>query len=70
MRAVVMNAFREPMELAELPDPACPPDGVILETAACGICRSDWHTWIGAATASGASRATIRSATIPFSPAS
>jgi len=47
MRAVVMNAFREPMTLEELPDPACPPDGVILETAACGICRSDWHSWIG-----------------------
>jgi alcohol dehydrogenase len=47
MRAVVMNAFREPMVLQELPDPACPRDGVILETAACGICRSDWHSWIG-----------------------
>lgn len=47
MRAVVMNAFREPMTLEELPDPACPPDGVILESAACGICRSDWHSWIG-----------------------
>ena len=32
MRAVVMNAFREPMELADLPDPACPTDGVIVET--------------------------------------
>ena len=47
MRAVVMNAFREPMTLEELPDPACPADGVILESAACGICRSDWHSWIG-----------------------
>jgi alcohol dehydrogenase len=42
-----MNAFREPMVLQDLPDPACPPDGVILETAACGICRSDWHSWVG-----------------------
>ncbi len=47
MRAVVMHAFREPMELVELPDPACPADGVIVETAACGICRSDWHSWTG-----------------------
>lgn len=47
MRAVVMNAFREPMELTTLPDPECPRNGVIVETAACGICRSDWHSWIG-----------------------
>lgn len=47
MRAVVMNAFRQPMTLETLPDPACPDKGVILETAACGICRSDWHSWAG-----------------------
>jgi D-arabinose 1-dehydrogenase-like Zn-dependent alcohol dehydrogenase len=47
MRAVVMHAFREPMTLESLPDPACPENGVILETAACGICRSDWHSWAG-----------------------
>ncbi len=47
MRAVVMTGFRQPMELQDVPDPACPKDGVILETAACGICRSDWHTWTG-----------------------
>jgi D-arabinose 1-dehydrogenase-like Zn-dependent alcohol dehydrogenase len=47
MRAVVMNAFREPMTVEDLPDPACPKNGVIVETGACGICRSDWHSWTG-----------------------
>ena len=30
-------------------DPGCPKDGVVLRLLACGICRSDWHGWVGPA---------------------
>ncbi|MCB2142202.1 MAG: alcohol dehydrogenase catalytic domain-containing protein, partial [Rhodobacteraceae bacterium] len=26
----------------------CPDDGVVLRVLACGVCRSDWHSWTGA----------------------
>ena len=28
-------------------EPACPDDGVVIEVAATGVCRSDWHAWQG-----------------------
>ncbi|MCX7889863.1 MAG: zinc-dependent alcohol dehydrogenase family protein [Rhodobacteraceae bacterium] len=48
MRAALLTAWRAPLEIAEVPDPACPADGVVIEVLACGICRSDWHAWTGA----------------------
>ncbi|TQR22305.1 hypothetical protein C9J85_10065 [Haloferax sp. wsp5] len=30
-----------------LPDPEPQPDQVVIETEACGVCRSDWHAWQG-----------------------
>lgn len=47
MRAVVYGRFGEPPTVREVPDPACPPDGVVLRVAATGLCRSDWHGWQG-----------------------
>ncbi len=47
MRAVLITAFGVPPELAELADPACPPDGVVVAVEATGLCRSDWHGWMG-----------------------
>jgi alcohol dehydrogenase len=47
MRAVVIEAFGVPPELADTPDPACPVDGVVLAVEATGLCRSDWHGWMG-----------------------
>ncbi|HET6939858.1 MAG TPA: alcohol dehydrogenase catalytic domain-containing protein [Nocardioides sp.] len=47
MRAVVVTAFGVPPELTEAPDPACPPDGVVLAVESTGLCRSDWHGWMG-----------------------
>jgi D-arabinose 1-dehydrogenase-like Zn-dependent alcohol dehydrogenase len=47
MRAAVMEAVRKPLVVKEMPDPACPPNGVILRSEAEGICRSDWHAWSG-----------------------
>jgi len=48
MRAARLTAFRAPLEIAGIPDPPCPPDGVVLRVLACGVCRSDWHGWTGA----------------------
>jgi alcohol dehydrogenase len=47
VRAARLTGWRRPLEIADLPDPACPRDGVVLEVLACGICRSDWHAWTG-----------------------
>jgi alcohol dehydrogenase len=30
-----------------VPDPTSPPDGVVVRVRANGICRSDWHGWMG-----------------------
>jgi alcohol dehydrogenase len=47
MRAVVFQGPGEPMTVEEVERPECPPDGVVVETEACGVCRSDWHAWQG-----------------------
>ena len=47
MRAVLYNAFQVMPEVVTVPDPACPADGVIVAVAATGLCRSDWHGWMG-----------------------
>lgn len=30
-----------------MPDPALTPDGAIIRVEANGVCRSDWHGWMG-----------------------
>jgi D-arabinose 1-dehydrogenase-like Zn-dependent alcohol dehydrogenase len=47
MRAVRYDAYGAAPSLREVPAPACPPDGVLVEVAATGVCRSDWHAWSG-----------------------
>lgn len=47
MRAVVYTAFGRPPQVQEVPEPACPEDGVVVEVEATGLCRSDWHGWQG-----------------------
>lgn len=47
MRAAVLREFNAPLSIEEVPDPDCPADGVVLRTIACGVCRSDWHGWVG-----------------------
>jgi alcohol dehydrogenase, propanol-preferring len=43
MRAMVLERQREPLRLAELPDPEAGPGQVLLSVAACGVCRTDLH---------------------------
>jgi D-arabinose 1-dehydrogenase-like Zn-dependent alcohol dehydrogenase len=47
MRAAVMEAVRAPLVVREVPDPACPRHGAIVRVEANGVCRSDWHGWVG-----------------------
>ncbi len=47
MKAAVMEAYREPLVVREVPDPRPGPDGAVVRVAANGICRSDWHGWAG-----------------------
>ena len=47
MRAVVIEQFGAVPRVLEVPDPACPDDGVVVRVAATGLCRSDWHAWQG-----------------------
>ena len=47
MKAIVYERFQGPLELVQVPDPAPAPDGVVLRVTATGLCRSDWHGWMG-----------------------
>lgn len=47
MRAAVVRTFNEDLVIETVADPACPDNGVVLEVAACGVCRSDYHGWTG-----------------------
>jgi len=43
MRAMVLSAAGEPLELRELPVPEAGPGQVLLRVRACGVCRTDLH---------------------------
>lgn len=47
MRAAVVREFNEDLSIEIVADPNCPDNGVVLEVAACGVCRSDFHGWVG-----------------------
>ncbi len=47
MKAAVYEEFKGPVTIQTLADPEPTPTGVVLKVAACGICRSDWHGWMG-----------------------
>ncbi|MEU0391812.1 zinc-dependent alcohol dehydrogenase family protein [Streptomyces sp. NPDC006208] len=47
MRAVVFEEFGQRPEVREVPDPVAAGDGVVVRVEATGLCRSDWHGWMG-----------------------
>lgn len=47
MKALYFEQFSGPIELTNLPDPSPNPDGVVIKVGASGLCRSDWHGWMG-----------------------
>jgi alcohol dehydrogenase len=47
MRAMYYEAFERTPEIRTLPDPTPTPGGVVVKVEATGLCRSDWHGWMG-----------------------
>ncbi len=47
MRAAHFTVFQQPITIEKVPDPTLHPDGAIIQVKATGICRSDWHGWMG-----------------------
>lgn len=47
MKAVQFDGFGEPLYVAELESPLAPVGGVVIQVKAAGLCRSDWHAWLG-----------------------
>lgn len=47
MKAVVYEAFSAPPQLKTVPDPTPEAHGVVVKVQATGVCRSDWHGWVG-----------------------
>ena len=47
MKAVLIESFKDRPKIANLPDPTPEDHGVVLKVEATGVCRSDWHGWMG-----------------------
>jgi len=47
MKAAYYTEFASPITIEGLPDPRPSPDGVVVRVEASGVCRSDWHAWMG-----------------------
>lgn len=47
MKAILFEEFGGPLSYCDVAEPELPTGGVILKVAASGLCRSDWHGWIG-----------------------
>ena len=47
MKAVVFEKFGETPTIQTVTDPTPSPEGVVVKVEATGLCRSDWHGWMG-----------------------
>ncbi len=47
MKAIYFEQYQGPIQMVTLPDPIVPNDGVVIRVKATGLCRSDWHGWMG-----------------------
>ncbi len=47
MKAALYENFQGPVEICTVDDPVPADDGAVLRVAATGVCRSDWHGWMG-----------------------
>lgn len=47
MKAVVYEQFSAPPRIMNVPDPEPSDEGVVVKVEATGLCRSDWHGWMG-----------------------
>jgi D-arabinose 1-dehydrogenase-like Zn-dependent alcohol dehydrogenase len=47
VRAVIYDEFGAPPYLTDLPEPVASRRGAVIRVLATGLCRSDWHGWVG-----------------------
>ena len=47
MKAVLYESFQQTPLLVNLPEPSPDNDGAVIKVVASGVCRSDWHGWMG-----------------------
>ena len=47
MHAIIIDEFGNPPTLKDVPEPIVTDDGAVIRVMANGICRSDWHCWMG-----------------------
>lgn len=47
MRAAIFRNFQGPVEIQEVSCPHLGEHDALIDVKACGICRSDWHAWMG-----------------------
>jgi alcohol dehydrogenase len=47
MKAAMYEKFQGSISLVDIPMPELSPAGVIVKVEASGLCRSDWHGWMG-----------------------
>ena len=47
MRAAVYETFKGPITIQNIKDPTPKSEGVVVKVNATGLCRSDWHGWVG-----------------------
>ena len=47
MRAAIYESFQGPITVKNVQDPTPKNHGVVIKVKATGLCRSDWHGWMG-----------------------
>ena len=47
MKAVIFEGFGRPLKIAQVDDPVAAAHGAVIKLEASGVCRSDWHGWLG-----------------------
>lgn len=47
MKAVIYDEIGAAPVVRDVPDPVAPEGGVVVSVRATGLCRSDWHAWVG-----------------------
>ena len=47
MKAIYFTEFKGRLSVVDLPIPKATNDGVVIKVEATGLCRSDWHAWMG-----------------------
>jgi alcohol dehydrogenase len=47
MKAAIFRKFQGEITIEQLTDPDLRPGGAIIKVLATGLCRSDWHGWMG-----------------------